>query len=77
MWWLACVTKSLPDSEEVEVSFLHPYKPAKYPFSDDVLVMSYHDVLTLVNPSTATGRDYVLLELEMMVASTTLSSKRY
>ena len=60
LWWLACVTKSLPDSEEVEISFLHPHGPAKsfnYPSGDDVLVMSYHDVLTLVNPLTATDQN--------------------
>ena len=44
LWWLTYVTKLLLDSEEVEVSFLHPHGPAKsfnYPSSDDVLVMSY------------------------------------
>jgi len=58
-WWLGCITKQIPDSEEVEVSFLHPKGPTKsfkYPPDDDILVMSHHDILTIVNPSTATGR---------------------
>jgi len=38
------VTKSLPDSEEV----------------NDILLMSCYDNLTLVNPSTTTGRAYIL-----------------
>ena len=49
----------MPDSGEVEVTFQHPHGPAKsfkYPPGDDVLVMSYQDILTVVNPSTATGR---------------------
>lgn len=75
MWWLGCITKSLQDSEEVEVTFLHPHGPAKsfkYPPSNDVLVMSYHDILTLVNPSTTTGRVYTLSQAEMAAASATL-----
>ena len=28
-WWLGYITRSMPDSEEVEVSFLHPKGPTK------------------------------------------------
>jgi len=60
-------------------SFLHPHGPAKsFKFTqanDDILVMSCHDILTLVNPSTTTGRDYILSELEMEVATTALSKR--
>ena len=62
-WWLGCVTKSMPDSEEVEVSFLHPKGPVKsfnYPPDGDIPVMSDQDILTIINPSTATGRVYTL-----------------
>jgi len=69
----------LPHSKEVEVTFLHPHVPAKsfkYPqANDDILVMSCHDILTLVNPSTTTGRAYVLSELEMEAATTALSKR--
>jgi len=71
-WWLACVTQTMPDSGEVEVSFLHPHGPArsfKYPSDGDILVISCHDVLTVVNPSTATGRAYTLSEPEIIAAS--------
>ena len=77
-WWLACVTKSMPDSGEVEVTFLHPHGPAKsfkYPPGEDVLVMSYQDILTVVNPSTATGRGYTLSKEEMPEASATLAKR--
>jgi len=75
-WWLACVTKTMQDTEEVELSFLHPHGPAKsfkYPSDGDVLVMTYHDVLTVVNPSTTTGRAYTLTQAEMEAASAKLA----
>ena len=28
-WWLACVMQTMPDSNEVEVSFLYPHGPRK------------------------------------------------
>jgi hypothetical protein len=77
-WWLACVTDSTSDSGEVQVSFLHPHGPAtsfKYPPHGDVLVISTQDVLTLVNPSTATGRVYTLSQVEMAAASAMLAKR--
>ena len=74
-WWLACTLKTMPDSDEVEVSFLHPHGPArsfKYPPGGDVLVMSSQDILTLVYPSTSTGRTYTLTLTEMAEASAAL-----
>jgi len=74
-WWLACIINTMPDSDEVEVAFLHPNGPAssfKYPPCGDVLVMSSHDILTIVNPSTATGRTYTLTLIEMSEASAAL-----
>jgi hypothetical protein len=68
----------MPDSGEVEVTFLHPHGPAKsfkYPPGEDVLVMSYQDILTVVNPSTATGRGYTLSKEEMAEASATLAKR--
>ena len=55
---------TFPESEEIEVSFLHPHVPSRsfrYPSPKDVLVMSSKDVLTTISPTTATGRTYVRL----------------
>ena len=76
-WWLGCITKSMPDSQEVEVFFLHPKGPTKsfkYPPAGDILVKSHQDILTIVNPSTATGRVYTLTQEEMDLASASLAS---
>ena len=64
----------MPELNEVEVSFLHPKCPTKsfkYPPADDILVMSYQDIL---NPSTATGRVYTLTREEMDLASAALAN---
>ena len=58
--------------------FLHPHGPEKaykYPNTADLLVMSIHDILTMVNPSTATGRIYTLSETEMTRASEVLAAR--
>ena len=71
------MTKSMPDSKEVEVSFFYPKGPTKslnYPPDDDILVMSDQDILTIVNPSTATTRVYTLTQEEMDLASASLAS---
>ena len=77
-WWLACVLqtlRSLPETKEV--SFLHPHgssKPFKYSHPADILLISYEDIQTSVNPTTATGRTYALItQDEMATASRTLS----
>ena len=78
-WWLGCVTKSIPDTEDVQVTFLHPHGPAKsfkYPPTGDTLIMSYQDILTLVNPTTATGRAYTLSTLEINTASEALAKRK-
>ena len=74
-WWLACTIRTMPDSGEVKVSFLHPHGPArsfKYPPGGDVMVMSSNDILTVVNPSTASGRTYTVAVTEMSEASAAL-----
>ena len=60
-WWLAYVLNTLSDSSEVELNFLHPHGPSKsfsYPSRPDVLVISIHDILTIVDPKTVIGRMY-------------------
>jgi hypothetical protein len=77
-WWLACVTNAMHDTEEVEVTFLHPHGPSKsykYPTKTDNLGISIHDILTMVNPSTATGRMYTLSQTEMTTASAALAAR--
>ena len=81
-WWLACVLqtlRSLLETKEVEVSFLHPYgssKSLKYSHPADILLISYEDILTSVNPTTATGPTYALItQDEKATASRTLSPK--
>ena len=71
-WWVACVDKTFPESEEIEVSFLHPHGPSRsfrYPSPKDVLVMSCKDVLTTISPTTATGRTTYVLALEELAAA--------
>ena len=42
--------------EEVKVTFVHFHGPAKFlSTQDEVLTMSFHDILTIVQPLTATG----------------------
>jgi hypothetical protein len=78
VWWLAYITKTMPDSGEVEVSFLVPRGPSRsfhYPTRADILVISSEDVLTVVNPITATGRSYVLSQVEIAAAGAALTRK--
>ena len=77
-WLLGCVINTMPDTEEVEINFLHPYGPVKsfsYPRGGDIVVISCHDVLTVVNPSTATERSYTLSQAEIVAASAALAQK--
>jgi hypothetical protein len=77
-WWLGCVLKTIPESAEVEISFLHPHGPSrsfKYPTQVDVLLMSCEDILTTVNPTTVTGRSYTLSEAETLAATERLAVK--
>ena len=62
-WWLACVLKTIPDTEEVKVTFLHPKGPSpsfKYPSTPDILTIPFTHVLTIADPITETGRSYKL-----------------
>ena len=52
-----------------------PEKSSKYPPEGDILVMSHHDILTIVNPSTDTGRVYTPTQEEMDLASGSLASR--
>ena len=61
--WLRYVLGSEESDRVVTVTFLHPCIPAAsfvYPDHEDVLDIDPSDILTHVNPTTATGRTYVL-----------------
>lgn len=75
-WWLGCVLNTNHDSNEAEVTFLHPKGPStsfRYPNQPDILTISYQDVLGVVNPVTATGRTYSLTSCEMAHANNILA----
>lgn len=75
-------TMDLLGSEEsdrvVTVAFLHPCIPAAsfvYHDHEDVLDIDPSDILTHVNPTTATGRTYVLSKKEMQEANLALAAR--
>lgn len=75
-WWLACVIRTIVESDEVEVSFLHPHGPSrsfKYPHPTDILIMSCQDILSTVEPRTITGRSYTLSDEEVTTAAKRLA----
>ena len=77
-WWLACVKESIPDNHEVKVTFLHPHGPSSsytFPEPPDVLTIDCQDVLTMVEPVTATGRTYSISENETSAAVAALKKK--
>lgn len=75
-WWLGCVLGV--EGDEVKISFLEPHGPSpsfKYPQFTDILVVHKSEVLTKVDPTTATGRVYRLTDLETKKANKKLSVK--
>lgn len=78
-WWPACVLSVDEDNEVVKVSFLHADPPSsttsfKYPDQDDILNIPIIDVLTKIDPRTATGRSYTLSAKESLFAMQKLES---
>ena len=56
------------ERNEAEIKFLHPSGPASsftYPAKDDILMVKREDILTKVNPTTATGRTYQLQQRDI------------
>ena len=59
------------------VFYIHgPSKSFRYPNRSDILIMSRSDVLTAVNPTTTTGRTYVLTTDEMNGADSKLDDSK-
>ena len=62
-WWLAYVTDVIPADEKVQLNFLHPHGPSPpyfYLRHSDTLCVHESDILTRVNPTTDTGRTYMI-----------------
>ena len=75
--WLGCVLNVNEQEHTITTTFLHPCIPATtfvYPEQKDILDIDPSDILTLVQPSTATGRTYTLTKKEMQEASRALQS---
>jgi hypothetical protein len=63
----------------VEVSFLHPHGPAqsfRYPTVPDILVMNLKDILTVMEPTTVTGRAYILTQDEQESVAYELQTRK-
>ena len=76
-WWVACVLQLYADTSEVRLTFLHPYGPShsfRYPRVQDILTIPISDVLTTVDPRTATGCVYSLTQKESRPASEKLKA---
>ena len=66
------------EAQVVEAHFLHPQLPSNsYGYSQrhDVMEFDQSDILTLVSPSTATGRRYYLTAKEVAAATSALTAK--
>ncbi|XP_074029570.1 uncharacterized protein [Leptinotarsa decemlineata] len=77
-WWLASVLSKDNNSEDVDLTFLHPSGPAPsfvFPHKPDILKVKISQILTKVNPKTATGRTYVISQNEAVAATKSLNSR--
>ena len=78
-WWVACVTGTDPEMQEVTLSFLHPRGPSRsfvYSHKADKLTVHISDILTFVEPTTYTGRTYTLTDNEMNRATQALENHK-
>lgn len=79
-WWVACVLQLYADTSEVRLTFLHPHGSShsfRYPRVQDILTIPISDILTTVDPRTATGRVYTLTQKESRTASEKLKARKY
>ena len=77
---LGYVMKVDVNARLVEVNFLHPKLFAQsyvYPSQQDILEVDPTDILTLVNPSTATGRTYSLTANEIAKEIKALEARQF
>ena len=70
-WWVACVLKVDNENGEVQVSLLQSSAAAshfQYPKMPVIVTIPVHNLLTRVNPRTATRHIYTLTEKEIKSA---------
>lgn len=63
------------ENAQVKLSFLHPSGPStsySFPSKPDVLLVPIQDILTIVNPTTVTGRVYNISDKETTKANAKL-----
>ena len=78
-WWVACVTGTNPEMQEVTLSFLHPRGPSRsflYPHKTDILTEHISVILTFVEPTTYPERTYTLTDNEMDRATQALQDHK-
>ena len=71
-WWIGCVLLTDEDSKTVTMNFLCPQRPShsfKYPPKQNIITISYTDVLTKVDPRTVTGHTYTITKQESKAAT--------
>jgi len=62
-WWLGNIIKTDYDQDDVKVTFMHPCGPAsnfRWPRTPDICWVPTEHILTTVDISTATGRNYTV-----------------
>ena len=77
-WWLAFVLETDKENAELKVTILHPRGPSrsfKYPSIPDILIVPSSDILTKVDPKTATGPTYTLGRKKSKIANEKLTDK--
>ena len=73
--WLGYVLGSEESDRVVTIKFLLPAASFVYPDRGDVVDIDSSNILTHVNPTTATGRTYVLSRKEMQEANLALAAR--
>ena len=75
--WLGYVLEASQTEQKIAVTFLHPCIPSPsfvYPEAPDILDVDPTDILSILNPITATGRTYTLTKKEMLECTRLLES---
>ena len=71
-WWVAQVLEKDSENGELKLSLLSPNGPSRwynYPSTPTILYVPMTDILTVVEPSTTTGRSYSLTQNESKAAT--------
>ena len=76
--WLGYVLEASQTEKKIVVTFLHPCIPSQsfvFPEAADILDIDPSDILSILNPVTATGRRYTLTKKEMIECNRLLESQ--